>query len=137
MVVIGDTTYWKEQATGWEVLPSDQPFVFDPMRIAQPNPEEVQDLAFVGEETVGGRPVYHVTGKVASGPVRWAFLEYGGDIGCNVDYWIDQENNCLLKISLAGNVVLTETEGTVDISLTTTFSDYNKPVTVEAPDVTQ
>ena len=87
---------------------------------------------------VGGRPVYHVTGKVASCPVKLTLIDQYDDIGCSVDYWIDREDNYLLKMSLAGKVVVTgETEGTVDISLTTTFSDYNKPVTIEAPDVTQ
>jgi len=79
-----------------------------------------------------------VTGKVASCPVKLTLIDQYDDIGCSVDYWIDRENNYLLKMSLAGNVVVTgETEGSFDISMTTTFSDYNKPVTTEAPDVTQ
>jgi LppX_LprAFG lipoprotein len=138
MAVIGDTTYFNQEATGWEVVPSDQTFVFDPLRIAQPNPEEVQDLIYVGEETVGGRPGYHLSGKVASGLVNLALIGQDGDISCNVDYWIDQENSYLLKMSLAGNTVLATTlSGPVDISMTTTFSDYNKPVTIEVPDVSK
>jgi hypothetical protein len=51
---------------------------------------------------------------------------------------MDQEKGCFRRVSLAGNTVLATTlSGPVDISMTTTFSDYNKPVTIEVPDVSK
>jgi len=138
MIVISDTTYIRESPTAeWQVTPTeDSGSPFDPEEMAQLKPEDMKDLAFVAEEEVGGRPAYHVTGKVTSALLNLeGLLGEGSEAAFDADYWVDKENSYLLKARIAGNMVMTgETEATVDMWMTLLFSDYNKPVTIEAPE---
>ena len=138
MIVISTTTYMRESPTAeWQVTPTDQSGApFDPEEMAQLKPEDMKDLTFVGEEEVNGRPAYHVSGKVTSGLLNLEeLLGEGGEAAFDADYWIDRETSYLLKALVAGNLVMTgETEATVDMWMTMSFTDYNKPVTIEAPE---
>jgi len=150
MVMISDTIYMTDPTTGkWQTTPVDQAgLAFDPKEMTAFKVEDIEDLAFAGEEKVGDRSAYHLTGKVSSLPSYMAgtfeSLGVGGDVNLRADYWIDKETNLALKSTVVGDMtMITEMADTADMSMTMAmsmtmlFSDYNKPVTIEPPEVGQ
>jgi hypothetical protein len=137
MVVISPTTYISESTTGeWQTTTATEAGLpVDPSSITGVNPEDVEGLALVGEETINGRPVYHLTGTVKAAPLGLQeSLGAGGDVNLKADYWIDKENSYMLKSTVSGDIAITgEMEATINLSMVMLFTDYNKPVTIEAP----
>jgi hypothetical protein len=137
MIVISPTTYISESTTGeWQTTTAEEAgFPLDPSSISGVNPEDIEGLAFVGEETVAGRAAYHLTGTVKTAPLGLQeSLGAGGDVNLKADYWIDKENSQILKSTVSGDFEITgDTAATVNLSMVMLFSDYNKPVTIEAP----
>jgi len=137
MVVISPTTYISESTTGeWQTTTAEEAGIpFDPSNLTGVESEDVEGLALVGEETVDGRTVYHLTGTVKAAPLGLQeSLGAGGDVSLKADYWIDRENNQILKSTVSGVIEITgDMAATVDLSMVILFTDYNKPVTIEAP----
>jgi len=137
MVVISPTTYISESTTGeWQTTTAEEAGIpFDPSNLTGVDSEDVEGLALVGEETVDGRTVYHLTGTVKAAPLGLQeSLGAGGDVSLKADYWIDKENNQILKSTVSGVIEITgDMAATVDLSMVILFTDYNKPVTIEAP----
>ncbi len=137
MVVISPTTYISESTTGeWQTTTAEEAGIpFDPSNVAGIKPEDIEDLTFVGEEVVDGRAAYHLTGTVKSAPLGLQeSLGVGGDANLKADYWIDKENSYMLKSTVSGDIEITgDTAATVNLSMVMIFSDFNVPVTIEAP----
>jgi len=142
MVVIGDTTYVTDPTTGeWQTTTAEEAGVpFDPKELtAGVKPEDIEGLALVGEEKVGDRPAYHLTGKVTKAPLGLEeSLGTGGDVNLTADYWIDKETNYTLKATVSGDMVITgDMEANINLAMTMLFSAFDVPVTIEAPEVSQ
>ncbi|MBN1136183.1 MAG: LppX_LprAFG lipoprotein [Anaerolineae bacterium] len=142
MVVIGDTTYVTDPTTGeWQVTTAEEAGVpFDPKELTGGvKPEDIEGLTFVGEEMVGDRPAYHLTGKVTKAPLGLEeSLGAGGDVNLTADYWIDKETNYTLKTTVNGDLVITgDMEATINMAMTILFSAFDVPVTIEAPEVSE
>ena len=55
-------------------------------------------------------------------------------LNLKADYWIDKENSYMLKSTVSGDIAITgEMEATINLSMVMLFTDFNKPVTIEAP----
>jgi len=146
MILISPTIYTTDPDTGkWQVTTVEEaglPLQIE--RMAGFEAKDMEDLTFVGEEKVGDRPAYHVTGRVTSLP-----FDIGEDLGIGVgvnmraDYWIDKETSLALKGTVTGDMTMAaeatataEMSATASLSMTILLSDYDKPVTIEAPEVT-
>ena len=142
MIVIGEDTYVTDPTTGaWQAATAEEAGVpFDPKELTGGvKPEDLEGLALVGEEMVGDRPAYHLTGKVTKAPLGLEeSLGAGGDVNLTADYWIDKETSYTLKTTVAGDMTITgEMEAAINMAMTMLFSAFNEPVTIEAPDVSQ
>jgi DNA-binding beta-propeller fold protein YncE/tetratricopeptide (TPR) repeat protein len=136
MIIIGDTTYYREATTGeWQAAPTESGSRPAPSGPGMADLEEIKDATFVGEEMLAGSPVYHVAGTA---PYPLSFVETLGKVegDIQVDYWINRENNCPVKELIQGDVAASgEIELTIAISATMLFSDYGQAVEIEAPRV--
>jgi hypothetical protein len=142
IVVISNTTYISESTTGaWQATSAEDAGVpFDPKQlIGGVKPEDIEGLTLVGEEMVGDRPAYHLTGKVTKAPLGLGeSLGAGGDVSLTADYWIDKETSYILKQTVSGDMTITgQLEATVNLAMTMLFSAFDVPVTIEAPEVSQ
>ena len=137
MVVISPTTYISESTTGeWQTTTAEEAGIpVNPSSISGVNPDDVEGLALVGEETIDGRPAYHLTGTVKAAPLGLQeSLGASGDVNLKADYWIDKENSYMLKSTVSGDIAITgEVEANVNLSMLMLFTNYNAPVTIEAP----
>ena len=137
MIVISPTTYISESTTGtWQTTTAEEAGLpLDPNSISGVNPEDIEGLALVGEETVDGRLAYHLTGTVKAAPLGLQeSLGAGGDVNLKADYWVDKENSRMLKTTVSGDIAITgEMEATINLSMVMLFSNFNAPVTIEAP----
>ena len=92
-------------------------------------------MMVVGEETLDGQQVVHLTGKV--GEELDLGAELGGPMQMSLaaDYWIAKETNLPLKATMMGNVPVAQeaVEMTVGMSMTMEFSGFGEPVTIEPP----
>jgi len=142
MIVIGDQTYVTDPSTGaWQATSAEEAGVpFDPKELTGGvKPEDLEGLTFVGEEMVGDRAAYHLTGKVTKAPLGLEeSLGAGGDVDLTADYWIDKETSRTLKATVNGDMVITgEMEANITMAMTMLFSAFDVPVTIEAPEVSQ
>jgi len=138
MIVIGDTTYVTDPATGeWQTTTAEEAGVpFDPKELTGGvKPEDIEGLTLVGEEMVGDRAAYHLTGKVTKAPLGLEeSLGEGSDVNLTAHYWIDKETNHTLKGTVSGDMTITgEMEATINMVMTMLFSAFDVPVTIEAP----
>lgn len=137
MVVISPTTYISESTTGeWQTTTAEEAGLpVDTNSISGVKPEDVENLTLVGEETVDGRPAYHLTGVVKAAPLGLSeSLGAGGDVNLKADYWIDKENSYMLKSTVSGDIAITgDMEANVNLVMLMLFSNFNAPVTIEAP----
>jgi hypothetical protein len=141
MVVISPTTYISESTTGkWQAMTAEEASLpVDPKGLTAFKPEDIEGLAFVGEEKIGDRPAYHLTGKVTAAPLGLEeSLGAGSEVNLTADYWIDKETSYMLKATINGDMVMTgDLEANISMSMLMLFSDFNKPVTIEAPPVSE
>ncbi len=139
-VSIGNTTYVKDPESGdWTVSEGPGMLFSQPEEFLEAGPANVQDLTYVGQETLGDVAVHHLRGK----PAPQAFEGVTGEMV--VDFWIGVEDSLVRQISAQGELQiegLTEElgaaggEATANVNMTMALSDFNKPVTIEAPEVT-
>jgi len=136
MIAIGGTTYYRESTTGeWLATPTESGSQSTPGGPGVIDLNEMKDATFVGEEMLAGSPVYHLVGT-ASYPL--SFIESLGEVegDLQVDYWIDRENNYVVKGTVQGDVATSgELEFTAAISATVLYSGYGQSVQIEAPEI--
>ena len=139
VISIGDTTFSKDPETGeWVVTVGEDPFFTDPGAFVGVDASEMEDLAYVGTDTLDGVEVYRLKGAAPPG----MFSETGGR--AEVTYWIGVDDNLLRQVIAEGDVELDEESeglfeelggGTASISVTLRLSEFGKSVSIEAPDI--
>jgi ligand-binding sensor domain-containing protein len=130
-ITIGETAYTTNMETGeWEVS-TEQVSPFAPEDFTGIDPADIEDLALVGEETLDGTAVYHLTGTVSAQELGDAMGEAQGEL--QVGYWIGVEDGRLRQNAVEGE--LSAEGGTIDLIATTVYSDYGQSVTIEPPEL--
>ncbi len=139
-VSIGNTTYVKDPESGaWTVSEGPGMIFSQPEELLESGPAAMQDLAYVGQETLNGVAVHHLRGR----PVPQAIEGVTGDM--TVDLWVGVDDSLVRQISAQGELQiegLTQElgaaggEATANVNLTMVLSGFNEPVTIEAPEVT-
>ena len=140
IIIIGETAYFTDFATGeWGVLAGEAPFFADAVGFITAKVSEITDLAVVGEESLDGERVYHLTGTAPPG----TFDESVGEF--RAGFWIGIEDFLLRQVAAEGEIELDEeataflggvAAGNATVSLSLWISDFGKTVSIEAPDVT-
>ena len=134
-VRIGDTSYFTNPLTGgWDmsddpVTPFGGPAEFVMGGLAR----GMGDLRVLGEEVRNGVRLIHLVGSL---PAE-AFDEEAGEGRLRAEFWIGAEDLLLREMAIAGDLGLGASEGgnVGGISLVVKFSDYGKPVAIEAPKI--
>ena len=138
-LVIGDTAYITDPQTGdWMIAPGLLSALPNPADVAQEKAPIVEDLTLIGKEVLNGATVYHLTGVPPE--------ETLGDLGdeAEIAFWIGVEDLLLRRVATEGQIDLSAIgqslggagiSGTATVAITIVFSNYGKPVTIEAPDV--
>lgn len=143
-ILLGDTLFSTNPEIGtWEKDVLDDPDSYLSefyTNLFGARPEDINDLIFIGEETLNGEPVYLLEGTVPLQKIA-AFEFYvnyvpGLDVPENnpqVSYWIGVKDGYLRQVVIEGEVPM------LDIMLTlsqkTTLSEFGKEVVIEEPDV--
>ena len=145
-ITIGDTEYATNPETGeWEISTESISPTGDPGEFLEGDfLDEIKDLAVLGVETLDGLEVYHLSGTVSAETLGDGETE--GEL--DVEVWVGTEDDLLAQISVEGDVELEADmgddelslfagafPGQVTISLTIRFSDFGKPVSIEAPEI--
>ena len=139
VITIGDTTYQTDPETGlWEVgADSTTPFG-DFETFAVEGVSDIEDLVFVTEETLDGTRVFHLTGTA---PPE-AFGEEEGEL--QIELWIGVEDKLIRQIVVEGEISFEGDNaplfgdapaGSGTVTMTMKFSNFGKPVSIEAPQV--
>ena len=146
IVTIGDTVYATDPETGeWEVNSDPDLLLFDPLDFVGAGGPKIGDfegLELAGVEVLQGDQVYHLTGMV---PAE-AFGESEGE--AQAHFWIGVQDMLFRQVRFEGELSLEGIEGALGgsvpagvlsgaatITITITFSDYDEPVVIEAPEV--
>jgi hypothetical protein len=138
VVVIGDTAYVTEPETGEWTISSDPATSFAPEEFTGLDPDRLEDLVLVGEETLDDMPMYYLEGMAPAEEVGMDQLDL--DVGVQgelqVGYWIGVEDSLLRKATIDGELlVLGEQEATMQLSATATYSGFGEPVVIEPPEL--
>ena len=142
VISIGDTHYATNPDTGqWEFSTEPATPFGSVEEFVGPEISRIRDLTVVGQETLDGVESIHLGGLVSA--------ETLGDDGVEgeleVDYWIGAQNGLLLQMTAKGELEIEEEDfffgggemTTTTLSLTLKLSDFGKPVSIEAPEVTE
>jgi hypothetical protein len=138
-ITIGETSYIKNPLTGaWETT-TESTSPISPEDIAQVGLEQLRALAYVGEETLGETPVYHLQATLSAGDLldeeALGLVDMEGEFA--VDYWVGVRDDLFRQAAMEGEMsVASEEEDitmTMAMTLTMTFSDFGVPVSIEAP----
>jgi hypothetical protein len=137
-IIIGDTIYATDPRTGeWTVV--EEPAIpFSPRGLTGLGSGDLEGLVLEGLETLDGVLAYHLVGTVSSEALGLAPPGLEGDLGGDVqiEYWIGVEGALPRQVMLEGEVTAVGDElGTLTLAVLATFSDYGKPVIIEAPDM--
>jgi hypothetical protein len=91
------------------------------------------------DDTIGGKPAYHVKVNLPLDKINAALASSGSDSTANMkldsiglDYWAYKDTLLPAKVEIQGSAA---SAGNLDVVVTIT--DYNKPVTITAPDPSQ
>lgn len=140
IVIIGDTIYATDLQTGeWEVTSEPELLLFNPLDFVgsgAPGLEDFSGVALAGAEVLSGVQVYHVSATVPGESLG----QPDGDV--RADLWIGVGDSLVYQIGIEGQFPLDavagalgagQISGTADLRLTMTFSDFGKPVQIDAP----
>jgi hypothetical protein len=140
-VTIGDDNYVTDPETGEWGLGGDTvtPLLDPDAFIGRGAIAEIRGLEMLGNETLEGVDVYHLAGALTPDVIG----EAGASGEVVVSYWIGVEDSLVRRIEANGDIGLDAGEGSLfgvpadsaSLSMTLTFSDYGRPVTIEAPEV--
>ena len=139
-VIIDDVTFFTDPLTGeWDVDPGQQSPFTNPLELVVIFEPALEGLTFVGVETLDGVEVVHVTG-----PTVWDIPDESAG-AAQLDIWIRTADSRIYKVGLEGTIPATVFDdrfaalggdASATIAATFTFSDYGKPVVIEAPVLT-
>ena len=139
-IAIGDTAYITNLESGeWEESSGLGFGVPNPAELAVPVGVSLVDLTLIGEEELDGIRVFHLKGA----PPASLFGDASDD--AEADFWIGVDDFRTRQVTASGQVSLgggggfglpfggADLAGSATIVLTAKFSDYDKPVVIEAP----
>jgi hypothetical protein len=138
IVSIGDTTYTRNPQTGeWDVTVGEGAFFISPTEFMGEGVEDLNDLVYVGVETLDGVSMYRLQGTSVTG----AFTESESDFV--LSFWIGVGSGLLERVKAEGEFEIGEDDplfgdvpaGTGKVSLTVSFSGFGAPVSIEPPDL--
>jgi lipoprotein LprG len=108
----------------------DPAVLFDPARgVEQLIQTDFKDVALVGSEEIDGRPNLHLRGTIAGAPLMAISASSLGLGTVTADLWADAETRRITRVELVDPA----TDPGSPTKWTVTFSDYDKPVDVRAP----
>jgi hypothetical protein len=135
MVLLGSTMEVTTQETGQGEATMAPAGMFSLLDFVGFEPAAMRDLALVGEETLDGRPVYHLTGSLLAEPVEMAQqgteIKFEGELQFEV--WIGVDDSLPHLGTVAGSLTASgSVPGTLTVASTATFSEFGQPVTTES-----
>jgi len=135
MIVIGSEAWATDPTTGQWVARAESGAPVGPQQFTDLSESELAGMTLVGEETLDGEQVFHVTGTVDEELDLGAGLGGPMQLSLVADYWIAKESSLPVKASMEGSMPITQEglEMTVGMSMTMEFSGYGEPVTIEPP----
>jgi hypothetical protein len=137
-IIIGDTIYATDPATGEWMVVKESAMPFSPQGLTGLGSADLEGLVLEGLETLDGVRAYHLVGTVSSEALGLAPPGIDADLGgeLQIEYWIGVEDGLPRQVALEGNVTAVGDElGTLALEVLATFSDHGKPVTIEPPDM--
>jgi branched-chain amino acid transport system substrate-binding protein len=102
----------------------------------------MRDLSFIGEESLDGTPVYHLAGDIPLEKLELDDSDVEGNM--QIDVWIGVEDDLVRQMTMVGEIPVDEAGemlpgagelGTLDLTMTITWSDFGKDVIIEAPKI--
>jgi hypothetical protein len=138
VITVRETDYILDPEIGeWVISP--EPMSFLPAEgWDYPLPEDMDALQLVGKESLNGVPVYHLEGLVSAEDLDLAQPGLEADLEgeMNIEYWIGVEDSLVWKVVLDGELAISGPEtGTVVLTTTAIYSDYDIPVNIQPPEV--
>jgi cyclophilin family peptidyl-prolyl cis-trans isomerase len=139
-ITIGDTTYVTDSDTGeWGIGQSPELLFADPREFADPEflqtTTDFAELVLIGTEQLDGLKVYRLSGVIVD--------EDSGD-NFMVDFLIDVEDNLISQVTVSGSFQVEDADtgdllgglgaGDAAFEAVITFSAYDEPVSIEAPE---
>lgn len=143
-ITIGETSYITNPQTGeWESVPGQSTGFPNPAELAGLESSALDGLTLIGEDVLDGVPVFRLQGT----PPSDAFgTTEGGKVVA--EFWIGTEDYLFRKITASGEIVLDGginplagqvagdlSDETATLDLTITFSSFNEPIEIEAPEL--
>jgi branched-chain amino acid transport system substrate-binding protein len=131
VITVGDTAYTTNMETGeWEIS-TEEASPFSPGDFTGVDPADIEGLTLAGEETLDGTPVYRLTGVVTAEQLGDAMEGAEGEL--QVQYWMGIDDGLLHKGAVEGELSIED--GTIEMTVTTTYSDYGQTVAIEPPEM--
>ena len=125
-IIIGDTIYATDPATGEWMVVEESAIPFSPQGLTGLGSADLDRLVLEGLETLDGVPAYHLVGTVSSEALGLAPPGIEADIGgkLQIEYWISVEDDLPRQVVLGGNVTAVgEDLGTLDLDCLLYTSD--------------
>lgn len=134
LVLLGRTTTITKPGSGGGAAMARPATMLSLFGFAGLEPGAIQDLTFVGEETLDGTPVYHVKGSFKTGPMQFneggAKLNLQGEV--RFDAWIGVADHLPRRMTAEGKITSSGTAaGTLTVTGSATFSEFGQPVVIE------
>ncbi len=134
MVVLGSTMEVTTQESGEGEATMAPAGMFSLLDFVGFEPAAIRDLTLLGEETLDGRPVYHLQGKLLAEPMEVAQegteLLLEGELQFEV--WIGIDDSLPHLGTVQGSLTASgSVPGTLTVASTATFSEFGQPVTTE------
>ena len=144
VVIIGDTPYVRDPGTGeWhlETLERGPPFS-RPGELIGIEVSEIEDLEFIGEETLYGNRAYHLRG-IVEGETLTELIGVSEAVEgeLQIEYWIGVTDALVRQVTLdgyfipkSGENLFFVAEGTVTVAAILNLFELGKAVVIEAPE---
>lgn len=137
LVIVGDRDFLKDPFRGewrtFEVGTSPVAF-FDPAKGVLAVIEGAQELSQLASEEVGGADSYRLRGKVPVSAITPILGNPPSERLVDVELWIGTEDLLLRRIRLEGPVLEGDPE---DVVRTVELSEFDEPVEIEPPEVSE
>jgi WD40 repeat protein len=117
----------------WQVVTQSNTF-FVPDQLLM-DLSDLQELVLVGETTVEGIPVYHLTARAL---LPFSFGEPLGEVEADmqVEYWVGQEDQRIVRSVVEGILDFgASRQITAALSMTAYLFDYDAPIEIVAPEL--
>ena len=134
VVSVDGTTYVTNPLTNKWMIDTQSTTLFNPEDLVM-DPADVEELELLGEETVEGTPVYHLTGRTR---LPFSFAEPLGDVETDmlVSYWVSQEDLRIVRSAAEGDIDFAgQVDASATVSMTMRVFDYDVPMEIAAPEV--